>query len=218
MEPVKYIKDMLKIHEGTIIDGAVDMGLSAIPLLGEAFQSYRIGKLEKRMKKNIKQLEIIKDKVESSKNEVFYKFEVFPLIVKQIMNEDQEEKIKVIIDGFEHIVDNDLHEIEKIYHYYDVLEELRYSDILLFIEKSMQHEWFNDYGSAINAPTQEELASIKMPESEAIMIYQVNKLLKLGLLMEADFTDEFRKKPLLYMHEVTDFGNEFLNMYSFTER
>src|SRR5690606_35955950 len=121
MEPVNYIKDMLGVQEGTIIDGAIDMGLSVTPTFGEMFQSYRITKLEKRMKKNETQLEVIKDKVESSRNEVFYKSEVFPLIVNQIMNEDEDQKVKVIIDGFEHTVDNDLYEIEKIYHYYDVL-------------------------------------------------------------------------------------------------
>ena len=218
MEPVKYIKDMLKIQESTIIDGAVDMGLGAIPMLGEAFQSYRIGKLEKRMKKNTKQLEIIKDKVESSKNEVFYKSEVVPLVINQIMNEDEDQKVKVIIDGFEHIVDNDLHEIERIYHYYDVLAELRYSDIAIFYEIYLQHEWYDNYGSAINAPTAEQLASQKFPESEAIKLYQLNKLIRLGLLTEPDYTDEYRKRPIIHPHEVTEFGLRFLQMYALIEQ
>lgn len=227
MEPVNYIKEMLKVEEGTVIDGAVDLGLSTIPLLGSAFQNYRIRKLEIRMKNNIHQLEIIKDKVESSNNEVFYKSEVFPLIVNQIMNEDEDTKAKVIIDGFEHIVDNDLDKIEKIYHYYDVLAEMRYSDILRFARNYTPYEWrdalvldmdFFDY----NDLTPEQKTAYH--ERKAIETYQKNKYLRLGLLDSQTFTESTDGSIVINIDKdngiqtgISEFGKQFLMFFTITD-
>ncbi|WP_432356967.1 hypothetical protein [Sporosarcina sp. UB5] len=162
MEPVEYIKDMMGVAEGTIIDNSIDVALGSAPVIGNLYKSYQIKKLEKRMKANEQQLLIIKRKVETSENEVFYKSEVFPLIVKKLMEEDEDVKAKVIIDGFEHLIDDDLNEIEKIYHYYDVLSELRYSDIRLFVENYMPYEMRNTTELRINLewPTDEERRSV----------------------------------------------------------
>lgn len=224
MEPVKYIKEMLKIQDGTIVDEAVDMGLSTIPFLGDAIQNYRLSKLEKRINLNIKQMEIIKDKVESSRNEVFYKSEVFPLIMKQIMDEDEDEKVKVVIDGFEHIVDEDFEEMELIYHYYDVLAELRYNDIVKFIKKYMPYECRENLTLDIDLEKFEDLSREEQDlqkEKDAIEKYQENKFLRLGLLKDLIFSPNEEGVISLNANrtydssvEISEFGKRFVIFFA----
>ena len=71
MEPVNYLKEMLGVGEGTIVDTAVDIVLGEAPIIGKVYQAYQMKKLEYRMKINEKQLQIIKRKIETSENEVF---------------------------------------------------------------------------------------------------------------------------------------------------
>ncbi|MBU8772020.1 hypothetical protein [Cytobacillus oceanisediminis] len=217
MEPIKYLKDMLGVTEGTIVDTAIDIGLSAAPTIGQMYQSYQIKKLEKRMNAHESHFQVIKDKIEKKENDVFYKQEVFPLIVKQLMNEDQDEKAKVIIDGFEYVIDNDLNEIERIYHYYDVLSELRYSDILMLIEDYMPYEMRKNLTLNIKLPTEEELRSSEYQEGETIKTYQKNKMVRLGLLENrvvnvdgGDFNDEGKMSLIEEKIVITPFGINFL--------
>ncbi|WP_257150500.1 hypothetical protein [Bacillus cereus] len=50
------------------------------------------------------------------------------------MNDEQAEKIKIILDGFEYIIDNDILDFNEIFHYYDVLAEMRLSEIVHLTE------------------------------------------------------------------------------------
>lgn len=203
MEPVNYLKDMLEVAEGTIVDTVIDVGLGAAPVVGKVYQSYQIWKLQKRMTSNEQQLLRLKEKVETSENEVFYKQEIFPLIVKSLMEDDEDLKAKVIIDGFEYVIDNDLHNIERIYHYYDVLSELRYGDIMVLVtfppynpaNYSFSEKRSNVFLSSSN--TSKELS-----EEEAIQRYQKNKLVRLGLLSDG-----------LEQH-LTDFGTRFIKFFT----
>lgn len=208
---------MFGIVEGTAIDNVLDIGLGSAPIVGKIYQSYKFMKLEKRMNINQKQLLTIKTKIENSENERFYKQEIFPLIVKKLMEDDEDEKAKVIIDGFEYFIDNNLKEVERIYHYYDVLTELRYSDIILLIDryfptdmrkiKPLQSTWF------IN-----EWERARYQEKDAIINYQVNKLIRLGLLKEEEvFIDEGYTRESIYKVIITDFGRRFLEFFAFDE-
>ncbi|WP_045518111.1 hypothetical protein [Neobacillus niacini] len=228
MEPVKYIKDMLNIAEGTVVDTAVDVGLEAIPTVGQALQSYKIKKLEKRMNTHEPQLQIIKEKIEQSENEVFYKQEIFPLIVKSLMEDDEDSKAKVIIDGFEYIIDNDLYEIERIYHYYDVLSELRYSDIMIFVKMYMPYEMRKEsLKASIVLYSPEDMNKHERNlfyEKEAIGVYQQNKLIRLGLVESkvanvdgGDFNDKGQMSLIEEKNVITDFGIRFLKFFSIEE-
>ena len=74
-------------------------------------------KLKNRVTKAENQLTEIKEKIEEKENSVYYKQEIFPLIVQKLSREIEDEKVTVIIDGFEHVVDETLHDIEKLYHF-----------------------------------------------------------------------------------------------------
>ena len=222
MEPVAYLKDMLGIEEGTMADTAIDIGLGAAPAIGKVYQSYQMMKLQKRMNENEQQLQVLKRKIELSENEIFYKQEVFPLIVKKLMEDDEDLKAKVIFNGLEHIIDNHLKEIERIYHYYDVLSELRYSDIMIFVEKYMPYEMRRSLELNIKLPSEKEMRSERYREQQAIEKYQITKLIRLGLLEEAiveidggGFTDD--KGEVKYKTKVSSFGRRFLEFFSIEE-
>jgi hypothetical protein len=223
MEPVKYLKDMLEITEGTVVDTAIDFGMGAAPVVGKVYQSYQLWKLQKRMTANEKQLLSLKGKVELSENEVFYKQEVFPLIVKSLMEDDEDTKAKVIIDGFEYIVDQELNEIERIYHYYDVLSELRYSDILMLIKRYMPFEMRKNPTLNLNLVMEEDLSKeerVKFKEMEAIEKYQVNKFLRLGLILDEMLKENEDGIVMLNPNisydsrtAISDFGRRFLEFF-----
>lgn len=225
MEPVSYIKDMLGIAEGTFIDTAVDFGLGAAPAVGKVYHSYQMMKLQKRMNACEQQLQIIKKKIEINENEVFYKQEVFPIIIKKLMEDDEDCKAKVIIDGFEYVIDNDLNEIERVYHYYDVLAELRYSDIMMFIEKYMPYDMRKNLVLNIKLPLDEELRSSKYKEGGAIKIYQKNKLIRLGLVENkvtnidgGDFNDKGEMSLIEEKTVITDFGKRFIKFFALEDK
>ncbi|WP_324657524.1 hypothetical protein SA286_14690 [Bacillus altitudinis] len=228
MEPVKFIKEMLGVAEGGFVDTGVDIVAGVIPHVGQALQSYQINKLKRRLKINENQLSELKDKIESSANELFYKQEVFPLIVKKLMDEDEDSKAKVIIDGFEYIIDNDIFEIERIYHYYDVLSELRYSDIMIFVKKYMPYEMRKEtLKASIELIVLENLNKHEQNlyyEKEAIGVYQQNKLIRLGLVESkvanvdgADFNEKGQMSLIEEKIVITDFGIRFLKFFSIEE-
>lgn len=224
MEPVKYLKDMLGVVEGTAVDTAIDGAVGIAPVVGKVYQMYQMNKLQRRMNAHEKQLNILKDKIELSENEVFYKQEVFPLIVKHLMDEDEDSKSKVIIDGFEYTIDHDLKEIERVYHYYDVLSDLRYSDIMVFVDKYMPYHMRKNQELKFNFPSLEEMESSEFKKKQAmnkiINTYQTNKLLRLGLIeshittIDAGGFTEDDKGGVEQETKITEFGVQFLKFFS----
>ncbi|WP_017795738.1 hypothetical protein [Oceanobacillus kimchii] len=221
MDPVNYIKDMLGITEETVIDKAMDVSLGTAPLIGKVYQSFQMLKLQKRMQTNIQQLQTLKNKIESNENEVFYKQEVFPLIFKKLFEEDEDIKASVVIGGFEYIIDHGINEIETIYHYYDVLAELRFSDIIILVEDFMPYEMRKNPSLKINFPTNEEMRSNKYKEQQTINTYQKNKMVRLGLLENrVDNIDgeDYKGKSLIKEEIIiTDFGKRFLILFALDE-
>lgn len=221
MQPVKYLKEMLSIDEGTavdtVVDTVIDTALSTAPVIGNLLQSSKIIRLEKRLKLNEEQLLKVKDKIESSQNEILYKREIFPFIIGTLMDDDEDAKSKVMIDGFEHIIDNNILEAERIYHYYDVLSELRYSDIMLFVEEYMPADMKKD---PLNIKFNLHKLRDEYKELRVIEKYQINKFLRLGLI-----EDKANNRPRSGMtfatinpHEstvqISDFGRQFLEFFS----
>lgn len=224
MDTINYIKDMLGIAEGTVLNTTMDVGIGAAPYLGKIYQSYQMVRLQKRVQANYQQLQTLKNKIESMEDEVFYKQEVFPLIVKKLMDEDEDDKALVIINGFEYVIDNEINEIERVYHYYDVLAELRFSDIMMLIEDYMPYEMRKNPTLNIKLPTDEEVRTNNYKEQETIKNYQKNKLVRLGLLENrvanidgGDFNEQGQISLIKEKTIITDFGIRFLIFFALEE-
>lgn len=225
MEIVPYVKEMLGINEGTIIDTGIDTLLDQAPIIGSALQSYKISKLSKRMKLNEEQLNVIKNKVESKENEMLYKEQVFPLIVNQLMEDDEDKKSKIILDGFEYILDEDIQEIEKIYHFYDVLNQLRIADIYILTKEYSSLK--RRSGFDLSHLSQKSYKQFHFMESdteqESINNYQKNKLQRLGLLDEKikvkpkNRQSVSGKEDIEREYNLSSFGKRFIDFFKVQE-
>lgn len=180
----KLVNDMLNIDIPNIPDmlnPVVDVAGAAIPFVGSIWTSFKIGRLNKRLNKIEPKLSEIKEKIDSKENEVFYKLEVFPLIIKQIYEEDEESKIPIIINGFEYTVDEAIEEMERVYHFFDVLAELRVTDITRL---------FNEYVPGYNRPRPANNGPFvdtpelreQLRERKSLDTYIDNKLERVGLI------------------------------------
>jgi hypothetical protein len=112
------------------VEAIVEIGGQSILLLSGAMNWYKFNKINKELTHLSRQINTITDKLILSENEVFIKQEVFPIILNKILNHEQTEKISVMLNGFEHIIDEDILDTDKIFHYYDVLSEMRLSEIV----------------------------------------------------------------------------------------
>jgi hypothetical protein len=160
--------------------------------------------------------------MEQRENERFYKLEVFPLIIKQIYEEEEDSKIPIIINGFEYTVDEAFEEMEKVFHFFDVLAELRVSDILRL---------FNKYVPGYNRPRptnnvlgfRDETPEVmeELHERESLNNYIDNKLERLGLvyteeedlvafLVNPNNRYRSRRKP---SPRLTAFGGRFVKFF-----
>ncbi|WP_215113412.1 hypothetical protein [Exiguobacterium sp. s63] len=215
-----------------LVDGTATLA----PVLGKYYHQYQHRKIDRAFKEMGPKLEKIASKIENSEETELFKEEIFPVIVSKILNEPQEEKIKVIIDGFEHLVDKNITDLDTIFHYYDVLEELRLADIVFLIKNYKPI----DYSKAtLNIRLEDPAEMYGLSQSERrelqerraerkdVERYLVNKLERLGLVTEKN--DDYRKSygeptksPFdnipksfsLLDYELTPFGKRFIIFFS----
>lgn len=118
------------------------------------------------------------------------------MIVQKLSGEIDDKKATVIIDGFKHTVDDDLYDTEKLYHFFDVLEELRFSDMLFFIELYKKRKY-------------------TFIQEDGVKTYQKNKFIRLGLIEDPIDGGSFDDEPVEEDIEFTEFGHEFYNKFKF---
>lgn len=219
----KLVNDMLNIDLPSIpdmLDPAADVVGAAIPYVGSLWTSFKIGRLKKRLNKIEPELSEIKERIERKENEVFYKLEVFPLIIKQIYEEDEESKIPIIINGFEYTVDEAVEEMEKVYHFFDVLSELRVTDITRLFNKYVPG--YHSLRPANNGPfveTQEIREQLR--ERKSLDTYIDNKLERVGLIYteEEDLAEYMADPKNRYRRrrsprtQLTSFGVRFVDFF-----
>lgn len=214
----------------------VDGSISLAPVLGKYYSQYQYRKIDRAFKDMSPRLETIALKIESSEESELFKEEIFPVIVSKILNEPQEEKIKIIIDGFEHLIDKNITDLDTIFHYYDVLEELRLADIVFLIKNYKPI----DYSKAtlnikLDDPTemyhlsQSERRELEERKAEKrdVERYLVNKLERLGLVSEEineyrnnfgnnsnSAFDNYPKQFSMTDYKLTPFGKRFIQFFS----
>lgn len=197
----KYMLEMSDISKEKFVDIPIDLIadiVSKILHMPNIWAMVEKSKLKNRVTKAENQLTEIKEKIEEKENSKYYKQDIFPLIVQKLSRELEDEKVTVIIDGFEHVVDETLHDIEKLYHFYDILEELRYSDMLFLVELYKKRKY-------------------TFTEDDAVKIYQKNKLIRLGLIVDDINAGSFDNEPIEEDINFTEFGQEFYDLFKLSE-
>lgn len=204
----------LEISLGVMLDGALGQ---IAPGLVAVKSSYKQLKSEKRiaialqeMVKRQEQFELALSKL-SHGDITYYENEIFSHVLDITEQETQKEKIKLIINGFETILENNILDEDKIFTYYDVLKELRLMEIRRLFQHTSKYLEFKRANAIKNFRIKLERDEAEV-EKQHFENYIDNKLDKLGLIgggvrVESEIRD--------YDGMVTPFGKRFLNFIKF---
>ncbi|MCM3736434.1 hypothetical protein M3215_11520 [Bacillus cytotoxicus] len=219
---------------GTIVEEAgplVDAVGGFIQPLGAILNGYKMRKLKKRLDSVEPELLRIKNKIEEKENSIFLKQEVFPLILKYLSDEDEDDKTNIYINGFEYTIDEGIEEMEKVYHYFDVLADLRISDIVHLFERFSPKDAntllkikLYDVQRFSEDPAYRE----EIREQRDLKLYMDNKLVRLGLVNVEQpdpikVIDEHLKhasrglagsrNDTIPQYKLTNFGSRFIEFF-----
>ncbi|XCA82164.1 hypothetical protein ABKJ26_07975 [Exiguobacterium mexicanum] len=219
---------LLKIYNSSYnqnfesLPSLLEFGVNLIPIADRLYSEHQMRKINKNLKSMQNKIESIVVKLEASADALLYKQEVFPIILKQMIQEPQEDKIKLVIDGFEYLIEKNITDLDMIYLYYDVLHSLRDADIIF-----MTNNFINFHDNKT-----ESSKSLRMEKDiqRNINFYITNKLVSLGLVIL-----KIDKNPITYeelkkgnnrnvgyesamrfdieKYELTPFGESFIDFF-----
>ncbi|UDB47223.1 hypothetical protein [Bacillus safensis] len=214
----RQLMKLPKEEKDLIIDKGFEVSLSlllegtlaqVVPGLVALKSSYKQMKSEKRILITLQEIFRRQEELELAINKLsdedipFYENEVFSLVIDIAEQETQKEKIKLIINGFETILEDNILDENKIITYYDVLKELRIIDIRRLLQHTSKYYEIKRAKSLELLPQRDQ----EDAENEHFKNYIDNKLGKLGLIGNGIRTDSEIKD---YDGLVTPFGQKFL--------
>jgi hypothetical protein len=146
--------------------------------------------------------------------------EIFPIVLNVMLEEEQEEKLNLIVNSFNYCVNKRFFDKDMIITYYDVLSSLRTIDLTYLMSKATESEEMDFFKKDI-----EKLISDKSEESGERRIavgYILQKLSRLDLLtfrktfsdLEGGSINDFEKKQFT----ITDFAKNFLSFIEYRRR
>ncbi|AVX06604.1 hypothetical protein CS527_02270 [Bacillus sp. Y-01] len=217
------------------VEALVEIGGGVAPFIGSALNYLKFKKINKELNNLKGRLESITTKVEGSQNEMFLKQEVFPIVLNRIMSDEQVEKIKIILNGFEYVIDNEILNLDKIFHYYDVLAEMRISEIVHLSEKYVVPLEMMKNPEKMKLDIQLKMEYTEEDrEQEDLERYMDNKLFRLGILeyvkerVDVPFQQEYIQTSMPYQwqpsvpekyeidtekYKLGNFGNRFIKFF-----
>ncbi|WP_238651791.1 hypothetical protein [Paenibacillus piscarius] len=104
----------------------------SIPFIGKALSVYKMNRFNKRLKRIENRLlnltYSLRENEDALLNSVFQKI-VLPVTLNDVLEEHEEEKIDLILNGIEYIYKNKIDNTSEILIYFDVLRELRVNEL-----------------------------------------------------------------------------------------
>jgi hypothetical protein len=129
-----YFKSLLDISPGTTAETIFDtVAENSVPFIGEFIQNVKINNLQKGLEdlnSVVSEMQVTLNKHEEN----FVKEKALPLILRKISQEEQEEKIRIIVNGFESIIYDSMYHNDSLYEFFDVLENLRVKEIARLLQ------------------------------------------------------------------------------------
>ncbi|MEM5603445.1 hypothetical protein COD90_07255 [Bacillus cereus] len=182
---VESVKNLLGVEEGSNVEFVFDNIGSVAPYISGAITSHRINRLKKRLEEHQERLMVIESKLQrkdAAFNE-FLKQKAFPIILEDIMNDAQDEKVDFLFNGFENIIDQEVKDENRILAYCDVLRELRMDEIkrLLTYTGEYRYNVTPKLNKLLSVSASEEEIK-KHYENQAYKKYIQNRLERMGLL------------------------------------
>lgn len=191
-------------------DFAADAVSSIIPGLSGAVQNFKRIRFERNMKK-------VTEELHSKLNEVHLNLEsktleqreqideLFQYVLDAAMDEQQEEKIKYMVNGFVNITEHDSISEDFVLTYYDVLKELRIIDISV-LRLIYSSRYFFDQESRETFQDVMERHGITYEQYEAVR----RNLLRIGLLTT--------KTDLNVADDIKEISKTFKDLISYLEK
>lgn len=236
---LEQLKSILDIKEGSGIEMAFDAIFDQIPLIGKILTTIKLRKLKRRMNEHSEKLTFLESKISTIEDNKFtdlIKNFLFPIILQELIEEDEDNKIAYFLNGFEQVIDSKITDKSKILVYYDVLRELRFIDIEYLIKLTWvyEHHLINNSISNDNLvdldATEERYGSklysyFKSDDFGNINVFVESKLEKLGLIdlgKSITYEEIFERMALQEKYsisnfndgiKVTSFGHNFLDFY-----
>lgn len=201
------IKNIVKENFDTALDTGSTIlgGLFSNALVGQVapgIATVYLGYKQKRFERNINalgnELKVRIEKLESSVNNLsnkevdFLEDHIIPIIIDNVQDEQQEEKIKFMINGLETIIEYRIFDEDLILTYFDILKSLRYKDLKVFISL------YNYEKTSVSTLSEVKKESLPVSNSEeALENHIIKKLKSYNLLtyqkLYGDFTtDEYK--------------------------
>ncbi|PFT58078.1 hypothetical protein [Priestia megaterium] len=136
---------------------------------------------------------------------------LFPMMFDYVLEETEEEKIKLFVNGFENSISEDYIDLELTRAYFDILHSLRISEITHFIDRFVPKESYEELTLNIprySFPVTKEEEQIKN-KLDGYRSYLKNKLEQLGLVTYQAVNGE----PYRTDTPITEFGHNFYKFF-----
>lgn len=228
------IEDLLGIDPesttGLIIDGTIAYGGMITPFIGPAINYMKFRRIEARLQNHSVELAELRDLLNALDGnfQQFIRDKVFPLVIENIYEETQEDKIGVIINGLTGVIKNKITDEDLIITYFDVLNQIRTTEIQhLFTNYDNRTRDRLDMSLLELALDRSREGRKKYAELQGFQRYVDNKLLRLGLI---NYKQDKKKKPSLFQdynspkedkehkwildeYALSDFGRQFIAFF-----
>lgn len=228
----EQIKLLAGVEEGTKLDVIFDVFAEQVPFVGNLLTTLKINKLGDRLKTHQNKINEISKKVNRIDDvdfTAFLKDFLFPVVLQQLLEEDEDNKVGYFLDGFEQVVDHSINDKAKILRFYDLLKQLRFFEIEYLISLSTRRKVFEMNNVALYEQVHEERFSYFETRSfKEMKLSTENKLESLGLIETGrlvSYTEIMEKlsKEVSRKHgvspnfkdevEVSEFGHKFLEFF-----
>lgn len=218
----------LDILAGTISEVA--------PVISNIITSFKIRRLSKRLALHEKKIQNLSQKLVSIEDDKFVdllKNFLFPSILQQLLEEDEDNKTGYFLDGFGNVIDKKIIDESRILILYDILKNLRYIEIEYLISLSSKYKRYcRDIKMSTKQQVDKPFDDLKF---KSIKIAIESKLEGLGLIdtgrsisyeevmknLNDDlkrYTNRIAGTKRIPETKLTSFGQEFLNMYSLLDQ
>lgn len=191
-------------------DIAVDAVSSFLPGVSGAVQGYKRARFERNMtrvsEELILKMESIQSNLESKTSEQKEQIDkLFQYVLDSAIDEQQEEKIKYMVNGFVQITGHDFVSEDFVLTYYDVLKELRIIDISVLRLMNSTRFWYQD-GSRETFHDIMERHGITYEQYEAVR----RNLLRIGLLTT--------RTDLSVVDDLKEISKTFKDIFAYLEK
>lgn len=224
----------LESSTGLIVDGAIEYGTMLAPYIGSVMNIIKFRRIESRLQKHSEELAELRNSLLTldSNFQQFIRERVFPLVIENIYEETQEEKIGVIFNGLTGVIKNKIADEDLIITYFDVLNELRIAEIQhLFSNYDVRNRAKIDMSFLDLALDRTREGRKKYAELQGLKNYVDNKLLRLGILRykqgndntysyeymipsyKPKTEDNDDRKWILDQYFLSDFGKQFIAFF-----